>query len=100
MDVVLDFVEELLANAFAIALRRRSEELLQVVEGQSHVLYRNGYAFGIDLRLKLAKLVELHGLQGVAAIIVHLLVEVHDLTLVDAGLGEIAEPNCQEDSTL
>ena len=91
---MLDFVEKLLANALAILLRARSEELLQVIEGHSHVLYCVEYRLGADLCLKLTQLVQLHRLQWVTTIVVHLRVEVNDLTLVYAGLREVAKSHC------
>ena len=88
---MLDFIEKLLANALAILLRARSEELLQVIEGHGHVLYSVWHRLEADLCLKLAQLVQLHWLEWVATIVVHLLVEVNDLALVNAGLSEIAK---------
>ena len=58
-----------------------------------------GKALGIDLRLELAELVELHGLERMAAVFVQDFVQLNDLTLIDACLREVSKANSEEHST-
>ena len=59
-----------MTNSLAISLGARPKELLKVVKCHRHVHDRMGKALGIDLCLELAELVELHGLEGMAAVLV------------------------------
>ena len=58
-----------------------------------------GKALGIDLSLELAELVELHGLERVAAVFVQDFVQLNDLTLIDACLREVSKANSKEHGT-